>query len=225
MENQAKDLEKSMDELDKACDVNYQPNVNMLLWEKVCKTDPAVTKKMTYGAKLTAICAQSQLKKATELWGCFGSKWGIKEEKFNILEKICFYIAILYYPGGQLLVHSDIEIIKSGKYNEDWTKKVATDALTKGLSKLGFNSDVFEGKFDDNKYIESLNNKPAANKNANISQQNPQIDINSSYDQLLLYIEDPKVDNDDKKKINAHLSASPKAQDAFLKYLDKKYGG
>ena len=37
-------------------------------------------------------------------------------------------------------------------------KKVATDALTKGLSKLGFNADVFMGMFDDNKYVNKLTN-------------------------------------------------------------------
>jgi len=33
---------------------------------------------------------------------------------------------------------------------------VATDELSKGLSKLGFNSDVFEGLFDDNKYVQQM---------------------------------------------------------------------
>jgi hypothetical protein len=28
--------------------------------------------------------------------------------------------------------------------------------MTKGLSKIGFNADVFLGKFDDNKYVKSL---------------------------------------------------------------------
>ena len=39
-------------------------------------------------------------------------------------------------------------------------KKVAT----KGLSKLGFNADVFMGKFDDNKYVDSLANKYGVDK-------------------------------------------------------------
>jgi hypothetical protein len=37
--------------------------------------------------------------------------------------------------------------------DDDCVKKVATDALTKGLSKLGFNADVFLGLYDDNKYV------------------------------------------------------------------------
>jgi hypothetical protein len=31
-----------------------------------------------------------------------------------------------------------------------------TDALTKGLSQLGFNADVFLGLYDDNKYVEAV---------------------------------------------------------------------
>lgn len=40
--------------------------------------------------------------------------------------------------------------------DDEYAKKVSTDALTKGLSMLGFNSDVFEGKFDDNKYVNQM---------------------------------------------------------------------
>ena len=43
--------------------------------------------------------------------------------------------------------------------NNDVHKKLKTDALTKGLSELGFNSDIFEGKFDDNKYVQEMNVK------------------------------------------------------------------
>jgi len=38
-------------------------------------------------------------------------------------------------------------------------KKATTDGITKCLSMLGFNADVFLGKFDDNKYVQELKNK------------------------------------------------------------------
>jgi hypothetical protein len=38
----------------------------------------------------------------------------------------------------------------------DAYKKASTDGLTKALSHLGFNADVFLGQFDDNKYVEGL---------------------------------------------------------------------
>ena len=133
---------------------------NMELWNQVCVTDPKTTKKVEVGRGFTAICAQTQLKKATELWGAFGSTWGVKEEKHIIHDKIAYYTGKLYFPHGLIEIHSDINLYTSkGAYNEDWTKKLATDALTKGLSKLGFNSDVFEGKFDDNKYIKQPEDK------------------------------------------------------------------
>ena len=40
--------------------------------------------------------------------------------------------------------------------DDEFAKKVRTDALTKGLSLIGFNSDVFEGKFDDNRYVQQM---------------------------------------------------------------------
>ena len=136
-------------------------NDNMKLWDSVCVTDPKVTKEVNVGRKFTAICAQSQIKRATELWGPMGGVWAVNNENFKIIGNYCIYTATLIYPSGVIGIHADIEIIfSSGKrkelYNDDFTKKVATDALTKGLSKLGFNADIFEGKFDDNKYVAEL---------------------------------------------------------------------
>jgi uncharacterized protein YllA (UPF0747 family) len=36
-------------------------------------------------------------------------------------------------------------------------KKIETDTLTKAISKLWFNADIFMGKFDDLRYIEEMN--------------------------------------------------------------------
>lgn len=139
---------------------------NMELWLQVCETNPAITKAVSIGRKFTTVLAQCQVKRATELWGSMGTAWGVKDETFSFLEatNIVYYQAILYYPDGQLPIHSDDEFIyrdgkRKGKYNEDVTKKIATDALTKGLSKLGFNSDIFEGKYDDNKYVAKMRAK------------------------------------------------------------------
>jgi len=37
-----------------------------------------------------------------------------------------------------------------------YAMKVETDALTKALSKLGFNADVFMGMYDDHKYVQMM---------------------------------------------------------------------
>jgi len=140
------------------------------LWDKVCTTKKENTKEVSFGRKFTAIDAYSQIEKATELWGSFGNRWGVTNEQFNYIEKnnIVFYTAILYYPvnekKAQVQIHADIETVfntgkRAGTYNEDFTKKVATDALTKGLSKLGFNADIFLGTFNGNKYVEQESKK------------------------------------------------------------------
>lgn len=46
--------------------------------------------------------------------------------------------------------------------DDDCVKKALTDAITKGLSYLGFNADVFFGAFDDNKYVADLAREQAA---------------------------------------------------------------
>ena len=60
---------------------------------------------------------------------------------------------------GEIPIHSSIKYSSNGRIDDDFFKKVATDGLTKGLSKLGFNADVFMGMFDDNKYVNAMTNK------------------------------------------------------------------
>ena len=156
---------------------------NLELWDKVSVTDPDKTKnfKGKGGFQGTAVCAQSQRKKATEIFGVYGIDWGVTEEVFEIVEldkndshyKKLFYTAILYFTWhekkGSFPIASEIDVFnysikyKSWSMGNDLYKKVRTDALTKGLSELGFNADIFEGKFDDNKYVQELKqeqNKP-----------------------------------------------------------------
>ncbi len=165
---------------------------NMKLWDQVCETNPAITKAVSIGRRFTTVLAQCQVKRATELWGPMGVAWGVKDEKFAFLEatQIVYYQAILYYPDGNLPIHSDDEVIyrdgkRKGKYNEDVTKKIATDALTKGLSKLGFNSDIFEGKYDDNKYVAKMKAKFGDSGN---------VDTEPDYKTMCAVLPDPTPD-------------------------------
>ena len=144
---------------------------NLDLWEKVEKTNPAHTKNANVrGNKITAISPQQQIKNATEQFGVYGSKWGFKEASFDysMLEKtgIVVFNGLFYFPSGEFPITSSISAYKDGamtKPDADFAKKVETDALTKALSKLGFNADVFMGLFDDHKYVQMMNeefNKP-----------------------------------------------------------------
>lgn len=143
---------------------------NMKLWYSVNKTAPSDTKKVSFGRAFTAISPQSQRRAATEQFGPYGLGWGIEvgSEDWKVWKdgdtELVDYTAVLFYKIngelGRFPINSCIaRVATSGKgkhlLDEDWNKKVSTDALTKGLSMLGFNSDVFEGKFDDNKYIQN----------------------------------------------------------------------
>jgi len=143
---------------------------NMKLWESVETTDPKFTKKVNQRGGFTAIGAQYQLRTATETFGPFGVGWGVRGETIEKWEDVglAVYQAHLWYyykVNGhevselhEVPIHSSIKYHNSGRVDDDFMKKVATDALTKGLSKLGFNADVFMGKFDDNKYVNKLTN-------------------------------------------------------------------
>ena len=142
---------------------------NMQLWNSVCTTDPQYTQKVEYGKrKFTAIGAQYQLMEATKVFGPFGSGFGVSDEKFTEFGTEClalYQARLWYYLDGktdvihQLPIHSSIKYSVNGRVDDDFAKKIATDALTKGLSKLGFNADVFLGLFDDNKYVNQLKAK------------------------------------------------------------------
>ena len=135
------------------------------LWDSVSTTAPKYTKKVNQRGGFTAIAAQSQVKKATEVFGPAGIGWGVKNEKFTNIEgtTLVLYNSTLWYifnsKTGELPIHSSIKYGANGRYDDDFAKKVATDALTKGLSKLGFNADVFMGLFDDNKYVNQVTEK------------------------------------------------------------------
>ena len=129
-------------------------NKNLAIWEQVEKTNPSVTKRVAMRGGFTAICAQSQVKEATKLFGPIGIGWGIKEQTIFSIGPTLIYQAILWYVfqggGGEYPIAANI-----GVDQDDCVKKVRTAAVTKGLSWLGFNSDVFEGKFDDNAYVDT----------------------------------------------------------------------
>ena len=138
---------------------------NTELWDSVCETDPSITKKVNQRGGFTAIAAQSQLHNATKVFGAFGTGWGVSDERIEQWQSagLALYQATLWYTVGkekkEFPIHSSIRYHTGSRVDDDFFKKVATDALTKGLSKLGFNADVFLGKFDDNKYVNSMTQK------------------------------------------------------------------
>ena len=142
---------------------------NLKLWNEVCTTDPAVTKHVNQRGGFTAICAQSQLKRATEMFGPYGDTWSLSELdwSFSPDNSSLWLEALFVYPDGSFPISGDMP----WKVGNDCFKKLQTDVTTKALSKLGFNSDVFEGKFDDNKYVNER--KEAARDNGSEQHRAP----------------------------------------------------
>lgn len=75
---------------------------------------------------------------------------------------------------------SILYVSEKGKTDDDFAKKLETDMITKALSRLGFNADVFMGKFDDNKYVAKMKekfNKPEYIDEKRIAELNALIDL------------------------------------------------
>jgi hypothetical protein len=144
----------------------YQNSENLKLWNSTCETDPSITSK---AGRFTAIDAYSQIRTATEMWGPYGGKWKLEDIKTEIIEDNGSPIGMIswfnfVYPGGSFHISSDVTFSRKAQKGDfsnlnDSSKKIRTDALTKALSYLGFNADVFLGKFDDNKYVEKIEKK------------------------------------------------------------------
>lgn len=148
---------------------------NGRIWNKVCQSEAfgedmkKFLKAVTYGERsYTAIDAYQQIHKATELFGPFGDGWGVKD--IQLLAEIptkkkirsgfidgiqaLFKVTMFYKENGEcheVVLINDIFIDASG----DCCKKVVTDCITKFLSYLGFNFDIFRGRFNDNKNFDT----------------------------------------------------------------------
>ena len=137
---------------------------NLQFWDSVQTTDPNFTKEVGFGRKFTSINAQYQVRELTRAFGRIGEGWGISEEQFynlNGIDGLICYQAILWYKDGEEVrnfsINSSIASHNGkGKLDDECFKKVSTDALTKGLSKLGFNADIFLGMWDDNRYVNQV---------------------------------------------------------------------
>lgn len=135
-------------------------NENLALWNAFCETDPKYTSEVTSRGGFTAICAQYQKKNATKAFGPYGKSWGLKDITVGYVgppeDPTEIYMeAWFFYPDGQFWMTNDMP----WKKGAECRKRLQTDLLTKSLSMLGFNSDVFENKFSDSMYRDQLHAK------------------------------------------------------------------
>lgn len=143
---------------------------NLDFWNTVEETDPNFTKPVTYGGrKFTTIDAYYQIKTATEMWGMYGSDWGLFDLEYTPIENtpLMHLKAQFKYPSpyGSVVsfpITTAVKVVSGkGQFDPDFAKKAETSLITKSLSRLGFNADVFLGKFDDNIYVDELRSEYA----------------------------------------------------------------
>lgn len=134
---------------------------NLRIWSQVDKTDPVHTKKVNQRGGFTAISAAYQIMKATEVFGPVGEGWGYDAGDPIFQEGVVFVPVTLWHGNrahvfGPMFGGAEWKDAKNGRLDSDAAKKATTDALTKLLSQLGFNADVFLGRFDDSKYVAEM---------------------------------------------------------------------
>lgn len=139
-------------------------NINLELWNSVEKTNPAYTKAANIrGNKITSIAPQYQIKNVTEKFGVYGKTWGFKSINIDYslasTHNLVVFKGVFFFPGGEFEIINSISLYLDNamtKVDDNFAKKLETDALTKAISKLGFNADVFLGLFDDSRYVDQM---------------------------------------------------------------------
>ena len=129
-------------------------NPNMKLWNQVEASNPNQLKAVEFGRKFTSIDAHSQIKRATEVFGQIGIGWRFDSEIVDAPENLCIvkvYVFVKTEDGWSepVMQYGSGEWKSSkGRVDADAPKKATTDGLTKCLSYLGFNADIFLGQWN-----------------------------------------------------------------------------
>ena len=190
-------------------------NDNLKLWKSVEKTNPNYTKEAKIGGhKITAIAPQYQIMQVTEKFGVYGKTWGFKDIKlsYDLVDKcnLVVFRGTFFFPQGEF------EIINSCKLymdrnctmvDDNFAKKIETDSLTKAISKLGFNADIFLGKFEDVRYLEEIK-----------KEFNPPRNFNKELTKIL-----SSTDLKNLKSIWLSLDAEAQANKDIIAKKDEKY--
>lgn len=160
-------------------------NTNLELWNKVEKTNPKYTKNAKIGGhSITSISPQYQIMMVTEQFGVYGEKWGFKniQLSYDLVEKLNLVVfkGTFFFPNGEFEIINSIKLYMNNALtmvDDNFAKKIETDALTKAISKLGFNADIFMGKFDDVRYIDEMKKEFAEKPNEEEQQRIINIEV------------------------------------------------
>jgi len=147
---------------------------NMKLWDAVSKTDPNHTKQVNQRGGFTAIDAHYQVQEATKAFGPVGIGWGYDVGAPIFGPDDLLMVPVTLWHGDRANTfgpqYGSAIMTNKGRTDADSPKKATTDAITKLLSHLGFNADVFLGKFDDNKYVADRKREVEAASNPHTEQ-------------------------------------------------------
>jgi len=138
---------------------------NMEIWDKLSKTDPKYLKPVSFGSRsFSAIDPQYQVMKMTEQFGPIGQGWGwdSRTEIVSVSNgdsAVIAHVTVWHTDransfGAFTGCRKFFDAAKS-RMAEDAPKMAVTDGLTKALSHIGCDADVFLGKMDGNKYATS----------------------------------------------------------------------
>ena len=148
-----------------------QKKTNMNVWNSITESDPKYLKPVSFGArKFMSIDPQYQIKKMTETFGPVGIGWGYdveydypsNENLILIVAKVSIWITLPENKFGPIAGSRTFWTSAMKRPAEDAGKMALTDALTKGLSHLGCDADVFLGIHDNNHNADNgkSNNNP-----------------------------------------------------------------
>lgn len=140
-------------------------NENLKLWNSVSTTDSKFTKKATQRGGFTSISPAYQAKQATDKFGPYGIGWGLckSDVDFSLIDSTGLIVnsAVFFYVFGgkryEFPISNSVVIKYNNRVDPDAIKKLETNTISKALSRLGFNADVFMGLFDDMEYLRDLN--------------------------------------------------------------------
>jgi len=131
------------------------------MWSALSYTNPSHTKQFSkFGKTLSTIDAMHQIKNMTQHFGPVGKGWSY-ECQYVYTDKCVFAEVTLSYKDSDGwhsfgAVSSVCALFRNDKLDDEAPKKAMTDALTKAFSHIGLNADIFLGKFDNNKYVDSM---------------------------------------------------------------------
>lgn len=146
---------------------------NLDLYKSVETPDMDFVKEVNMRGGFTNIDAQYLIKLATEKFGPYGKGFGLckSELDHSLLESVgvvthsATFFYILDGERSEFPINNAIQAkTPKGFFDVDFAKKVETNTLGKALSKLGFASDVYMGKFDDQDYVQEKANEQALEK-------------------------------------------------------------